>query len=674
MRVLKSTSPAELLLTAALVLFVFSSACFHVCDVDVGYHMRTAQHILAGNGIPTRNTFSYTTPDEPWLLHQWPGTLLFYAPYHLGGVALLIAFKALVATTLMLLVWAAGRRLAGPKSLWPWWTVTLGVLIARVRFFERSDLLSALFCAALFYLDVRFNRNRRWQWLGLPLLVAVWSNVHAGVVYGAVLLCALCGAEWLSWLWRRARALPPGPNAPDSDVTFRELWVRPLGIVIALLAALISVQLINPNGCKVLWFPISQFSDRFWQAIILEYRPPSIGQYKLLYLSLVALAVLQAITWKRLQPKLLLATVAFAYLACHSQRSILFFVIPAMPHLAYMLNELRGALGSVPLAESDETGHRRGFVLLASAWVALALGVFMRDPTFIFGPGFFHPYYPLEIYSFIQAEVPPQNLFNDMRYGGSMLWWLYPRFKPFIDGRGDAFSVEFWSTEYLPVLRLQPGWQDILNRHNVTGVLLPIYEDRTLPPLAKELHDNPAWALVAFNDATLLFLQRTAPNRDVIEHHEFRQIWPGDWSLAALDSPEARPLATIEARRALELSPESLFAQTALARACLVNEQYAAAADILRKLASDKNAGPNYLRDFGYALFRLGQSRKADHVFEQMIHRNELSGFAWYMRYFIACQEGHTATARRFLAEAIKAEPRNPTYQEAFNGLSASAK
>src|SRR4051794_13498234 len=166
---MKSINRTETILVAAFAAFAFLSAFFHVSDVDVGYHMRTAEHILAGNGIPTTNTFSYTTPGEPWLLHQWLGTLIFYTPYHLGGVTLLIIFKALVATTFILLIWAAGRLLAGPNSLWPWLTATLAILIARIRFFERSDLFSALFCAALFLLDLRFNRNRRWQWLGLPV-------------------------------------------------------------------------------------------------------------------------------------------------------------------------------------------------------------------------------------------------------------------------------------------------------------------------------------------------------------------------------------------------------------------------------------------------------------------------------------------------------------------------
>jgi hypothetical protein len=665
MRTLSLRGQTGMLLAAAFVIFVFFSAFFQVSDVDVGYHMRTAQHIVEGQGIPKTNTFSYTTPEQPWLLQQWLGTLIFYLPYRIGGVSLLIGFKALIATCLMLLVWASARRLAGPASIWPWWAVTLGTLSGRVRFFERSDLLSAVFCAGLFYLDICFGRNRRWQWIGLPVLIAVWANVHAGVMYGAALLAALSAAEWVSWIWQRVYKKGNFQFAQES-LSFRELCVRPVGMSLAVLAAVLSVQLINPNGCQVLWVPISQFSSRFWQATILEYQRPDFGHYKLFYFSIALLVVLQAATWRKVNLKLLFASLGFAYLGCRSQRSILFFVITAMPHLAFMASQLRADF----LQFIKPT--RLSWILLPATWLVLVIGLFIPDRTFLFGSGFFHPYYPLEIYSFIQTEVASQNLFNEMRYGGSMLWWLYPRFKPFIDGRGDAFTEDFWTSQYYPVLWNKPGSDEILKKYNVTGALLPIYEDHTIPPLATRLHADTNWALVAFNDETLLFLERTPGNAEVIRRHEFQYLWPAKWLFDSLESPQSRSKATEEAERAFKVSPNSLFAQTALARACLLNEKFADAAAILGKFAADENVGVNYLRDYGYTLFRLGRLEEADQIFARMLRRQYLPGFAWYMRSLIAAQRGQTAEAHDFLAQAIKAEPANPEYQQALKRLSGA--
>src|SRR6266702_2885343 len=94
---------------AGLLIFIFLSGFFQVSDCDVGYHLRTAAHILAGHGIPTTNPFSSSTPEHPWLLHQWFGTILFYLPFAAGGVSGLIVFKALIATLIMVPVWLRAR-------------------------------------------------------------------------------------------------------------------------------------------------------------------------------------------------------------------------------------------------------------------------------------------------------------------------------------------------------------------------------------------------------------------------------------------------------------------------------------------------------------------------------------------------------------------------------------
>src|SRR5207237_3107298 len=130
-----------------------------------------------------------------------------------------------------------------------------------------------------------------------------------------------------------------------------------------------------------------------------------------------------------------------------------------------------------------------------------------------------------------------------------------------------------------------------------------------------------------------------------------------------------RDQSTAEAKRAFEFSPDSPFARTALARAYFVNEQFAPAAVILRGFATHKDAGANYLRDFGYALFRLGQYRESDQVFARMLRRKLLPGFAGYMRHFIALEEGRPGDARELLAKAVESEPGNAEYRAALDRL-----
>jgi hypothetical protein len=658
------------------MLFVFLSAFFQVSDADVGYHLRTGAHILAGNGIPTTNTFSSTIPQSPWMLNQWLGTIFFYSAFALGGVKSLITAKALVAVLIMFLTWKRATAETGPESWWPFWVVSLGVVATRMRFFERPDLLSALFFALLLYCDRQWDEDRRWQWLGLPLLVAMWANVHSGVIYGIVFLATVCGAQWLEWFWRNRISRGGTPQSGLMGAPgFQQLFIRPAGLLLSVSAACLVVQLINPNGCRVLLVPITQFMSPFWQSIIVEYHPPIWSGARAFYCFLGILVVLQALTLKQANLRLCLVSLAFGFLALSSQRSILFFVIAAASHLSLVLESLLPSQSKAIEEARDSLSkpnwhplHRELIqpMLLWAVWIATVATVFIPDKTFRFGTGWYRPFYPLEIYQFMQTQVPPQSTFNEMRYGGSMVWFLYPRLKPFIDGRGDAYPEQFWKTDYLPVLQAKPGWQDTFSKYDVTAALLPVYEDRSLPPLAQTLHGNPDWALVAFNDSTLLFLRRTAANHDLIARCEFRWIWPGDWTLGAFNSPSIKGEAAAEARRAFEFSPSGLFAQTAMARMYFVNNEYAPAAEVFHNIVRQYDAGANYLRDFGYALFRSARFEEADRIFVRMIRRNLLPGFAWYMRHAIALQEKRYADARTDLAKAIKLEPGNVEYREAL--------
>jgi hypothetical protein len=666
-------------LLAGLLCFVFLSGFFQVSDCDVGYHLRTAAHILAGKGIPTTNTFSSATPEHPWLLHQWLGTIVFYLPFALGGVGALITFKAFVAVLMMLLVWFRARDLTAPGSLAPFWMVTVGTVAARVRFFERPDLLSALFFALLLYLDGRWNQNRRWQWIGLPFLMAFWANIHAGVIYGFLLLSVLSGAEWLElgigFLSNQWESLSEGRCRSE----LKHLLIRPAGFVVSALAAFLAVQIINPNGWRVLWFPISQFSSKFWQGIILEYQPPSWAGNKAFYLFFAGVIVLQALTAKQINLRLLLISAVFGYLACSSQRSLLFFTVAAVPHAAYMLDYLwlrfRSPVPKEPHSASETIPAIRRMLrwtagVLFGTWTLLAVMVFVPDRTFRFGTGWYHPYYPLEIYNFLAKEVPPQGVFNEMRYGGSMLWWLYPRLKPYIDGRGDAYSESFWLTEYLPVLEARPGWRDVLRAHDLHCVLLPISETGEPLPLVRTLLSDSQWALVSFNDHTVVFLERTETNRQLIARQEFKVLRPGDWTFAWVDRPDARGQGVAETERLLMTSPDSLFARTAQVRLFMSSARFSEAAAELRGILRDyPEAGQAYWRDYGYALCRIGQLDASDSVFSRMISKNQLSGFACFMRYHIALERRDIATARRFLARALEIEPDNPEYSLARTNL-----
>lgn len=643
-------------LLLGLLVFCFLCAFFHVSDVDVGYHIRTGEHILAGNGVPARNTFSYTIPDEPWLAQQWMPATIYTCVYRSGGLNGLIAFKALLATLLMFLVWRAASNASGRSSILPLWIATVAVLILRVRFFERPDLFTSTLFALTVLLDQRFGGQRQWQWIFLPLLMAAWANTHAGYVYGFVLLSAWAGADWIDYFLAKRKT---SERTASAHRPAQALLVRPISIVLCVAAAVASVQLINPNGWRVLTVPFTQFLSKFWQSVILEYYPPTWETSKLLFIWAAALLVLQTITWRRMRARFLLTSAVFAYFAFSSQRSLPAFVIASTPHAAYMLAHL-------PQFDPEFLARfkRLPRIVLPVSWAALMAFVILPDRTFQFGPGLFHPYYPTEIFQFMEREVPTQRVFNDMRFGGPMLWTLYPRFKPYIDGRGDAYSEEFWKTEYLPALHAKDGWENLFRKYGVTGALLAIPEPTQVPALAKKLFEHPDWALVAFDDDSLLFLKRTEANLPLIRRHSFAFLWPGNWNFGEITVTNLTVMRA-EAVQACNLYP-GIYAHAVAARCAMLAEDFRGAAESLEFVVNQSDAGPSFWKDYAYCLYVSGQRAQAERVLADMIHKGRAVGFAYYLKHFIALENRQPQQAKALLTKALASEPENPAYKQAW--------
>lgn len=641
-------------LAICLGALTFQSAFFHVVDPDVGYHIRTGMLILETGRIPDRNTFSFAVPDHPWTLQQWWPATAYAIAWMQGGLGGLIGLKAMIVTAMMLVVLAAARRETGLGSLWPFWVVTGTVFVGRVRFFERPDMVTGLLFALLVFIDAGKATGRRWHWIGLPIFMAFWANTHAGYIYGFVLLCCWSGAEWGGWLLQRwhggQRSIP------------RALFIRPAGIAVAVALSVASAELINPSGWRALWVPIDQFLDPFWRSVITEYLPPSWEKMKPFYIWLASLAALQMADWRRVQLRLLLPSLAFGYLACATQRSMLVFLLAATPHAAFLLGQL--APGATGLLRRVQWG------LMAPVWLAAAV-CFSRDSWSKPGVGLHLTFFPMSVYHFLDREVAPQRLFNEMRFGGSMLWWLWPKFPPFVDGRGDAYPTSFWKDEFLPILYAAPGWKEKLAAHDIHGVLLPIIDGQA-PMLAKALRTDPQWALVSFTDSALLMLERTEANRAVIARHEFRHLWPVDWTATSAMPVDAASLA--EAERAVALAPESVFAQTAVARAAMAAGRLDRAAEMLAILTRLPNPHESHWSYYGYALFHLGKLDEAQAVFATMHRRGIAPGYAWFMRHHIALRRGDLAGADRCLTEALRLTPDSGEFNNARARLDARLK
>ena len=176
--------PAVLL--ASFSLFWFS---YTVADPDLWGHLRFGLDIVQTGAIAQKDVYSYRTGTQPWINHEWLSEVIFAWLYDLAGPAGLVAFKVIASGSIVGLVLPAFAWLRSRST-------SRG---ASVDLDQRSvsdglgDGSSADFHLSR-YADFasvpsgRRRRRRKRRLWALPLLFALWVNLHGGVLAGIGIL------------------------------------------------------------------------------------------------------------------------------------------------------------------------------------------------------------------------------------------------------------------------------------------------------------------------------------------------------------------------------------------------------------------------------------------------------------------------------------------------------
>jgi len=111
------------------------------------------------------------------------------------------------------------------------------------------------------------------------------------------------------------------------------------------------------------------------------------------------------------------------------------------------------------------------------------------------------PSYPVEGTEFIRQRYPEARMFNSYGWGGYLINALYPQQRVFIDGRPDMYG-DALVEEYVDVVSIQSGWQDILDKYDVDLVII-----ERESALATVLRESPAWRSVFSADVEEVFVR-----------------------------------------------------------------------------------------------------------------------------------------------------------------------
>ena len=117
--------------------------------------------------------------------------------------------------------------------------------------------------------------------------------------------------------------------------------------------------------------------------------------------------------------------------------------------------------------------------------------------------------------------------FNNFDTGGYYKW-LFPDQKIFIDSRN--INDELFN-EYYSILKMQPGFRDKLDKYGIDIVIffepkLSRYPEIMKQQVTEFLLNNKDWALIYWDDLSMLFARNTPQNAELISKFEYKVFNP----------------------------------------------------------------------------------------------------------------------------------------------------
>jgi hypothetical protein len=412
------------------------------------WHLAAGEKMLATGHILRTDPFSFTRAGQPWVDDQWLAECGMAAVYRLAGWDGLLLLTATVLAAIY--TWVTLRLLQSGLAWLPAGVLlALLLLIGSPQFHVRPLVVTLGLLGVTFawLVDVEAGRKplRRLWWL-VPL-VAVWANVHGGVLGGLGTVACCVGGWCLAGIFRRERLLPPSTIPPPVRglVTAVEL--------LALLAAMAAATLLNPYGLEL---------PREWlqtlalplPTIIDEHRPLDVtvpAAWATLLLMAIYLIVLVGVFPRRPRVTWLMPLVWFALALGRVRNAPLLAVVTAIA-LADMLPNSR--LGqwlaernmlAVPRPPLGWRSAGLPMVVVLAAITIQAAGIAV--PVIGHGWARFDPdRWPLglvpRLQEIEQTGGAGPGIFNDLNFGGFLIHHT-PGLPVFIDDRCSLYGADF---------------------------------------------------------------------------------------------------------------------------------------------------------------------------------------------------------------------------------------
>ena len=227
-------------------------------QTDLWHHLARGREIVQTHSIVSQDVFTYTVPGTPLVDNNWLTQVAAYGVYKLGGLDLVqTANSALLALTIAGVISIGMKRGASARVAGLIGVVVVAGLSATMAI--RPQTISMVLFVVLLDMLVDAQQNPR-RLAFIPLLMALWANVHGAFPIGLVLIGCFTLGTCIDAL-RKLRGVTPSPSAMISCLLFSAC-----------------TTLINPYGWRVYQY-VRVTSSRATARSIQEWLRPDVFSF-----------------------------------------------------------------------------------------------------------------------------------------------------------------------------------------------------------------------------------------------------------------------------------------------------------------------------------------------------------------------------------------------------------
>lgn len=470
-------------------------------DGDLGRHITIGEYILQNREIPTSDLFSHTMLGKSLTPHEWLAQVLFALVHRVDGLDGVVWFCALLISVTFVIVYKNCVERSGMILVAVVFAI-LAAAAASLHWLARPHLFTILFVVLWVSSLERLRQGYPHKWWHLPLIMLFWVNLHGAFIAGFVIWGIYVIGELIDKIFdREASGMIKRKKSP-LPIDLHYLYVGSLSLL---------ATFFNPSGFSLWDTSVGYIRNQYLVSHTAEYLPPNFHDSSTWpFLGLIVIAVvLFGLKHEKLSAVSILMIAGWLAMSLYSVRNVPLYAVVTAPILSELtakeiqLNTIWRRIlrmqSRIMQVERKLRGHLWPLMIVFLVGIALYTGISLDFQGR--GNVFLPEVFPVKAVDWLQKKPPTDRMFNYFPWGGYLLYRLWPEQKVFIDGQTDFYG-EALTREYEKILNLSEDWEDILDRYEISWILMPADS-----LVVHHLRNSPKWQL-SYEDQTAAILRQ----------------------------------------------------------------------------------------------------------------------------------------------------------------------